>query len=87
MTFGAASRFLSATVVIGGILVDTESVGVRQLPGPGNLPRIGPLFKKTNTAESTSALRSFIATRIQPLDTIKVLAPSGTNSSNEPQRR
>jgi type IV pilus assembly protein PilQ len=76
-----------ATAVIGGILVDTDSINIRQVPGLGNLPLIGTLFKETNTAKSTSELLFFITPRIKPIDTISVLAPSGTNSPEKPQPR
>jgi Flp pilus assembly secretin CpaC len=76
-----------ATAVIGGILVDTDSINIRQVPGLGNLPLIGTLFKETNTAKSTSELLFFITPRIKPIDTISVLAPSDTNPPEQPQRR
>jgi type IV pilus secretin PilQ/predicted competence protein len=76
-----------ATAVIGGILVDTDSINIRQVPGLGNLPVIGNLFKETNTAKSTSELLFFITPRIKPIDAISVLAPSDTNSPEQPQRR
>lgn len=66
------------TAVIGGILVDTDSVNIRQVPGLGNLPVIGNLFKNTQTAKSTAELIFFITPRIKPLDAISVLAPGET---------
>jgi type IV pilus assembly protein PilQ len=68
------------TAVIGGILVDTDSVNVRQVPGLGNLPVIGYLFKETNTVKSTAELIFFITPRIKPLDAISVLAPGEENT-------
>ncbi|PYS33512.1 MAG: hypothetical protein DMG14_31630 [Acidobacteria bacterium] len=75
------------TAVIGGILVDTDTINVRQVPGLGNLPVIGNLFKNTNTAKSTAELIFFITPRIKTLDAISVLAPGEENSSGQPQQR
>jgi type IV pilus assembly protein PilQ len=63
------------TAVIGGILIDTDSVNIRQVPGLGSLPVIGNLFKNTNTVKSTAELLFFITPRIKALDAISVLAP------------
>ena len=46
------------TAVIGGILIDMDSVNVRQVPGLGNLPLIGNLFKETNVVKNTSECSS-----------------------------
>jgi len=73
------------TAVIGGILVDTDSVNIRQVPGLGNLPLVGYLFKNTNTVKSTAELVFFITPRIKPLDEITVLEPG--NASTQPQQR
>ena len=73
--------------MIGGILVDTDTINVRQVPGLGNLPVIGNLFKNTNTAKSTAELIFFITPRIKTLDAISVLAPGEENSSGQPQQR
>ncbi|HYR44547.1 MAG TPA: type IV pilus secretin PilQ [Terriglobia bacterium] len=75
------------TAVIGGILIDTDSVNVRQVPGLGNLPLIGNLFKETNTAKSTSELLFFITPRIKPLDALSVLAPGEGQTPAQPQQR
>jgi Flp pilus assembly secretin CpaC len=78
-----------ATAVIGGILVDTDFINIRQVPGLGNLPLIGTLFKETNTAKSTSELLFFITPRIKPIDAISVLAratrilPSSRNGAEQ----
>jgi len=64
------------TAVIGGILVDSDSVNVLQVPGLGNLPIIGHLFKRTSTIKSTLELLFFITPRIKPMDTISVTAPA-----------
>jgi type IV pilus assembly protein PilQ len=63
------------TAVIGGILVDNDSVNVRQVPGLGSLPLIGTLFKNTSTIKSTAELIFFITPRIKNPDSITVLAP------------
>ena len=73
------------TAVIGGILIDTDSVNVRQVPGLGNLPLIGNLFKETNTVKSTSELLFFITPRIKPLDALSVLAPAEGQTPAQPQ--
>jgi type IV pilus assembly protein PilQ len=75
------------TAVIGGILVDTDSLNIRQVPGLGSLPVIGNLFKETNTVKSTAELIFFITPRIKPLDAISVLAPADTNPAPQPQQR
>jgi type IV pilus assembly protein PilQ len=74
------------TAVIGGILVDQDTINVRQVPGLGNLPIIGTLFKNTNTLKSTAELIFFITPRIKPLDAISVLAPGDENPAAQPQR-
>jgi type IV pilus assembly protein PilQ len=74
------------TAVIGGILVDTDSINVRQIPGLGSLPVIGTLFKNTQTAKSTAELLFFITPRIKALDEISVLAP-GQDNTAPPQQR
>jgi len=66
------------TAVVGGILVDTDTINIRQVPGLGNLPLIGNLFKNTNTAKSTAELIFFITPRVKPLDAITVLTPDET---------
>lgn len=63
------------TAMIGGILVDTDTMNVRQVPGLGSLPVIGTLFKNTNTAKSTAELIFFITPRVKALDSISVLSP------------
>lgn len=56
------------TAVIGGILVDNDSVQIRRLPGLGRIPWIGNLFRSTSTVQSTSELLFFITARIKPSD-------------------
>lgn len=75
------------TAVIGGILIDTDSVNVRQVPGLGNLPLIGTLFKDTNTTKSTSELLFFITPKIKALDSLSVLAPGEAQPAGQPQQR
>ena len=75
------------TAVIGGILVDTDSVNVKQVPGLGNLPLIGTLFKDTATVKTTSELLFFITPRIKPLEAISVLTPGGEQAPAPPPQR
>jgi type IV pilus assembly protein PilQ len=74
------------TAAVGGILVDTDTINVRQVPGLGSLPIIGNLFKNTATLKSTAELLFFITPRIKPLDAISVLVP-GENTPAQPQQR
>jgi type IV pilus assembly protein PilQ len=74
------------TAVIGGILIDIDTINVLQVPGLGSLPLIGNLFKSTSTVKSTGELIFFITPRIKPLDAITVLAPSEENPA-QPQQR
>ena len=64
-----------ATMMIGGILVDTDSLNIRQVPGLGSLPVIGHLFKNTQTIKSTAELLFFITPRIKTTDAVTVTAP------------
>jgi type IV pilus assembly protein PilQ len=75
------------TAVIGGILVDQDTLNIRQVPGLGNLPIIGTLFKNTNTIKSTAELLFFVTPRVKPLDAISVLAPGDQNTPGQPQQR
>jgi type IV pilus assembly protein PilQ len=74
------------TAVIGGILVDQDTLNVRQVPGLGSLPVIGTLFKNTNTIKSTAELIFFITPRIKALDTISVLTPGDETPAQQQQR-
>jgi len=74
------------TAVIGGILVDQDTINIRQVPGLGSLPIIGTLFKNTQTAKSTAELIFFVTPRIKPLDSISVLNP-GETTPGQPQQR
>jgi type IV pilus assembly protein PilQ len=77
------------TAVIGGILVDSDSLNIRQVPGLGSIPVIGNLFKSTQTLKSTAELIFFITPRIKPADTISVLSPpaEATPGGGQPQRQ
>lgn len=59
-----------ATAMIGGILVDTDSLNTREVPGIGSLPIIGHLFKNTQTIKSTAELLFFITPRIKAPDAL-----------------
>ena len=74
------------TAVIGGILVDQDTLNIRQVPGLGSLPVIGYLFKNTNTIKSTAELIFFITPRVKALDTISVLAPGDETPAQQQQR-
>ena len=74
------------TAVIGGILVDSDSINVQQVPGLGSLPVIGTLFKHTSTIKSTAELIFFITPRIKSPDSITVLAPGGGQTPAEQVR-
>ncbi len=62
------------TAVIGGILLDTDSSNLRQVPGLGSLPLIGHLFKNQGMIKSTAELLFFITPRILPQDNLNILA-------------
>jgi type IV pilus assembly protein PilQ len=51
-------------VVIGGVLVDNEQTNLRQVPGVGNLPLIGNLFKNRSVTKQTQELIFFISPKI-----------------------
>jgi type IV pilus assembly protein PilQ len=74
------------TAVIGGILVDQDTLNVRQVPGLGSLPVIGTLFKNTNTIKSTAELIFFITPRVKALDAISVLTPGDETPAQQQQR-
>src|SRR5262249_7462707 len=75
------------TAVIGGILVDTDSLNIRQVPGFGSFPLVGHLFKNTNNLKSNARVVLFITPRIKPLDAISVLAPGDCCPPTQPQQR
>ena len=75
-----------ATAVIGGILIDNDSINIRQVPGLGSLPLIGNLFKETQTVKSTAELLFFVTPRIKPIDTVTVLSPGVDLTPQQPQR-
>jgi type IV pilus assembly protein PilQ len=65
-----------ATMMIGGIFVDTDSLNVRQVPGLGSIPIIGHLFKNTQTIKSQAELFFFITPRIRKPDALAAVAPA-----------
>ena len=73
------------TAVIGGILLDLDSINVRQVPGLGSVPIIGTLFKSTQTIKNTSELLFFITPRIRPLDALTQVAPGEENLPAQPR--
>jgi Flp pilus assembly secretin CpaC len=66
--------------------VDSDSVNIRQVPGLGNLPVIGYLFKSTQTLKSTAELIFFITSRIKTPDAISILNPAQELAPREQQR-
>jgi type IV pilus assembly protein PilQ len=64
-----------ATMMIGGIYVDTDSLNVRQVPGLGSIPIIGTLFKHTQSLKSQAELLFFITPRIRAADSVVATAP------------
>jgi type IV pilus assembly protein PilQ len=75
------------TAVIGGILVDSDSVNVRQIPGLGSIPIVGNLFKNTSTIKSTAELIFFITPRIKNPESIAVVDPAALEGTVAPQQR
>ena len=64
-----------ATMMLGGIFVDTDSLNVRQVPGLGSIPIIGYLFKNTQTIKSQAELFFFITPRVKKPDAVAAEAP------------
>ena len=63
------------TAVVGGILLDNDSVNISQVPGFGQYPHIGGnLFKSTQVIKSTSELLFFITARIKPANPLEFLS-------------
>ena len=52
------------TVVIGGVLIDNEQTNVRQVPGFGDLPLLGNLFKNKSVTKQTQELVFFLSPKI-----------------------
>jgi type IV pilus assembly protein PilQ len=75
------------TAVIGGILVDTDTLNIFQVPGLGSVPIIGTLFKRTQTIKSTAELLFFVTPRVRALDAISVLTPGEEKPPAQPQQR
>jgi type IV pilus assembly protein PilQ len=54
------------TVVIGGIIVNTQNTNIQQVPLVGSLPLIGNLFKRTTISIQSQELLFFLTPRIIP---------------------
>ncbi len=54
------------TVVIGGVVVSSQSTNVEQVPLLGSVPLIGNLFKRTSVNVSSQELLFFVTPRILP---------------------
>jgi type IV pilus assembly protein PilQ len=54
------------TVVIGGIIVNTQNVNIQEVPVVGSLPIIGNLFKRTTVSIQSQELLFFLTPRIIP---------------------
>ncbi|MGB8476392.1 MAG: type IV pilus secretin PilQ [Candidatus Acidiferrum sp.] len=54
------------TVVIGGIIVNTQNTNIQEVPIVGSLPIIGNLFKRTTVSIQSQELLFFLTPRIIP---------------------
>jgi type IV pilus assembly protein PilQ len=54
------------TVVIGGIIVNTQNTNIQEVPIVGSLPLIGNLFKRTTISIQSQELLFFLTPRILP---------------------
>jgi type IV pilus assembly protein PilQ len=54
------------TVVIGGIIINSQRVDITEVPIVGSLPLIGNLFKRTNITIQSQELLFFLTPRIIP---------------------
>lgn len=54
------------TVVIGGIIVNTQNTNIQEVPIVGSLPLIGNLFKRTTVSIQSQELLFFLTPRIIP---------------------
>jgi type IV pilus assembly protein PilQ len=54
------------TVVIGGIIVNTQNTNITEVPIAGSLPLIGNLFKRTTISIQSQELLFFLTPRIIP---------------------
>ncbi len=52
------------TIVIGGVMLDRNSVNYRQVPGLGDIPVIGNLFKNKTVQNTTQELLFFLTPRV-----------------------
>ena len=69
ITQSADTRVLAndgGTVVIGGIIISSQTTTINQTPLVGSIPLIGHLFKHTAVSTSSSELLFFITPRIIP---------------------
>ena len=71
------------TAVIGGILLDNDSINISQVPGLGNIPVLGNLFKSTQVIKSTSELLFFITARIKPANPLEFLSETAAEESSQ----
>ncbi len=71
------------TAVVGGILLDNDSINVSQVPGLGNIPVLGNLFKSTQVIKSTSELLFFITARIKPANPLEFLSETSPEESSQ----
>ena len=53
------------TTVVGGIFVETDREQKNKVPGLGDIPVLGNLFKKQLRARDTREILFFITTRIR----------------------
>jgi type IV pilus assembly protein PilQ len=59
------------TAAIGGILIDTDSLAVSNVPGMANIPVVGFLFRGTKTIKTTGELLFFVTARVRPPDVVE----------------
>ncbi len=69
--------------MVGGILLDNDSVNISQVPGLGNIPVLGNLFKSTQVIKSTSELLFFITARIKPANPLEFLSETTPEESSQ----
>ena len=70
------------TAVVGGILLDNDSINISQVPGLGNIPILGNLFKSTQVIKSTTELLFFITARIKPANPLDFLSDGAATESS-----
>jgi len=52
------------TTVIGGILLDDETTTQQKVPGLGDLPLVGHLFRRDAVSRSTQEVLFFVTPRV-----------------------